>query len=87
MQLLAKYSQRTATDFSGLVEFIAARKRGATLHGQRKCRQAECPQFYHDLRNSAFEDGYNCKASLEISREKFLCAILSHVIPSHVTPP
>ena len=69
MQLLASYSQCTATDFSGVVEFMAARKRGATLHGQRKCRQAGCLQCYHDLRYLAFKDGYTCKASLEISRE------------------
>jgi len=83
MQLLASYSQPTATDFCGLVEFMAARKRGATLrvHGQRKCCQADCPQCYHDLRHSAYEDGYTCKASLEISREEHLCVILSHVTP------
>jgi len=79
MQLLASYSQRTATDFSGLVEFMAARKRGGTVHEQRQCRQTECPQCYHDIRHSAFEDGYTCKASPEISREKHLCIILSHV--------
>jgi hypothetical protein len=38
-------SIRSYTDFPGLVEIAAERKRGASLHGLRQCSQAGCPQL------------------------------------------
>jgi hypothetical protein len=43
------------TDFSGLVEYTAERKRDTTLYGQRKCSEADSPLGYPDVRQSTLE--------------------------------
>ena len=56
---------RSYTNFYGLVESTADRKRGATLHRQRKCSQADSPPRYRDFRESASKAVTRERAPLE----------------------
>lgn len=57
---LCSYSQAACScaDISGLVKSAPERKLGATLHGHRKCSQADFLQGYHHLWKLALGGGY-----------------------------
>jgi len=55
---------RSYNNFPGLFESTADRKRGATLHGQRKCSQADYPRGYRFFRESG---------SKAVTRERARC--------------